>query len=187
MCGVVVGLALATACWTSSPPSRPSPSEVVANPAQPAPARRFEITLQRTPCFGRCPVYPVTLSGDGRVRWRGEANVEAIGERRGYVRAGGLEQLAQALDRAEFLARDEHGQLPQPKMKCVRTGTRTTCTMSTQIAICSSSTSAVITVRRGRTRHRVHHDHCAASPLDELEALIDEVAGTAAWIGRSSR
>ena len=38
------------------------------------------VSLERTPCFGRCPSYKVALYGDGRVEWVGKANVGTVGE-----------------------------------------------------------------------------------------------------------
>ena len=48
---------LLTACWTGS----------ASPPPTPAVESRFEITLERTPCLGTCPVYRVSIDGDGRV------------------------------------------------------------------------------------------------------------------------
>ena len=46
----------------------------------PAPALR-SISYSATPCFGRCPVYRVTVSATGRGTWSGVANVAAVGDR----------------------------------------------------------------------------------------------------------
>ncbi len=41
--------------------------------------------LRRTPCFGTCPAYTITILGDGRARYSGNAHVERIGEYTGRV------------------------------------------------------------------------------------------------------
>ncbi|HEX3810361.1 MAG TPA: DUF6438 domain-containing protein [Rhizomicrobium sp.] len=41
----------------------------------------LRITLQRSPCFGRCPTYKVEIHGDGTVIYRGGSFVAVTGER----------------------------------------------------------------------------------------------------------
>jgi Domain of unknown function (DUF6438) len=38
-----------------------------------------EFSLERTECFGPCPVYKVTIRLDGSVRYVGKKNVQRIG------------------------------------------------------------------------------------------------------------
>jgi hypothetical protein len=47
-------------------------------PAQEGPV---EITLRRTVCYGFCPDYTVSISGDGQVRYEGRAFVNVVGQR----------------------------------------------------------------------------------------------------------
>lgn len=51
------------------------------SPPKPPPATHgiSEIGIERTPCFGSCPVYVCIIRGDGSVRYHGEAGVERIG------------------------------------------------------------------------------------------------------------
>ncbi len=167
------------ACWTGST----SPAEHIASEPAGAPASRFTITLERTACLGNCPVYRVTIRRDGRVNWHGEQGVAAFGERHGSASSERLADLDRALADVRFFARDQRGELEQPKLQCVKTTTTTTCSMQTQISICSDTSRAIITVKRDGATHAVHNNHCAPSPLDALEILIDDVAGTRAWIG----
>jgi hypothetical protein len=44
-----------------------------------------EIGLERTACYGMCPVYNVVIKSDGTVRYKGESNVKMKGERTGSV------------------------------------------------------------------------------------------------------
>jgi hypothetical protein len=41
--------------------------------------RDIEITLERGMCFGTCPVYSVSLFGNGPVLWKGEKYVAVMG------------------------------------------------------------------------------------------------------------
>src|SRR5687767_6036245 len=46
------------------------PDAAASNPSR-APAQPTDfVELQRTPCYGSCPVYTVQIRGDGQVNWR---------------------------------------------------------------------------------------------------------------------
>lgn len=49
--------------------------------------------LQRTSCFGSCPVYTLTVYDNGVVEYYGRSNVEKIGLYRASVKSSVLEQL----------------------------------------------------------------------------------------------
>ncbi|WP_139920177.1 DUF6438 domain-containing protein [Hymenobacter sp. DG01] len=56
----------------ATPPAhaKPKPSKA-AVASKPAPAAQPVITLERTPCFGRCPHYKAYIFPDGRVQYEG--------------------------------------------------------------------------------------------------------------------
>lgn len=41
---------------------------------------KLELTLERTACHGSCPVYTVTVRGDGTCAWHGEQDVGTLGD-----------------------------------------------------------------------------------------------------------
>ncbi|HEX2691137.1 MAG TPA: DUF6438 domain-containing protein [Kofleriaceae bacterium] len=61
----------------------------------PSPSPRHEplATLERTPCFGFCPVYKVTIFRDGIVDYEGIRFVKTQGHATGHLDAGQLVQL----------------------------------------------------------------------------------------------
>jgi hypothetical protein len=61
-----------------------------------------KITLKRTPCYGPCPVYEVTVSGTGEVEYFGEAHVARAGAHRWKISRRRLQRLAEAFDRANY-------------------------------------------------------------------------------------
>lgn len=169
-----LGLLFLAACWTgAAAPDEPAPPEIPST---------FEITMERTPCFGTCPVYRVSIDGDGRVKWRGIANVHALGEQRATVPAKRIAEIERKLEQLKFFELDEHGELPE-KMECVTTGGTSSCSFSKSVTICSDTSVAVLTVRKNHDTYTVRNDHCKRSPLDALEALLDDIARTTAWIG----
>ena len=150
----------------------------MSNERTPARPADFTITLEHTPCLGTCPTYVVTLHADGRVDWTGAEHVAAIGVRHARVSPDRVAQLVELAERARFFERDEDGRLPRPANPC-HNGT---CDFP-EIVICTDISRAVIVINRDGKPHRVTNEHCQASPLDELEREIDEVAGTARWVG----
>ena len=49
--------------------------------------------LRRTPCFGTCPAYTITILGDGRASYSGNAHVERLGEYTGRVEEAMMQAL----------------------------------------------------------------------------------------------
>jgi hypothetical protein len=56
--------------------------------------RITSVTLRRGPCFGRCPVYDVTLAADGVATWSGERFVDRVGRFQGQVDLNNYSRLA---------------------------------------------------------------------------------------------
>ena len=61
-----------------------------------------KITLRRTPCYGPCPVYELTILGTGEVMYLGEAHVARGGAHRWRISGRRLERLAEAFERARY-------------------------------------------------------------------------------------
>lgn len=137
--------------------------------------------MKRTMCFGQCPVYTVTIHGDGSVVFLGEIFVKTTHPQKATLRPGDLATLREALDRSRFFDHDKNGRLPKDPT-CLRSGNSMTCDFEDDV-ICSDTSHSVITVKRGTETHEIDHDHCTASLLDALETTIDELAGTRVWIG----
>jgi hypothetical protein len=61
-----------------------------------------KITLRRTPCYGPCPVYELTILGTGEVTYLGEAHVARAGAHNWTISGRRLERLAEAFERARY-------------------------------------------------------------------------------------
>jgi hypothetical protein len=157
-----------------APPSRDSAATTVtAKTKTTTNAARQDnavITLERTPCFGQCPVYRVTLKGDGTVVFEGKANVDSTGRRVGRVSSDNVKTLvrfADAIGYFSFADSYATGQGCAPYIADMP----------------HAITSIALTARM----KRVDADHgCAAVPrrLSELEAKIDQTSESWRWIGR---
>jgi hypothetical protein len=62
----------------------------------------LRIALRRTMCFGTCPSYSLTVSGNGSVIYNGDAYVQYCGEFRGHVAQEAVRQLVQLFKRANY-------------------------------------------------------------------------------------
>ena len=63
-----------------------------------------EITLERTECYGWCPNYTVTISGDGTVRYEGRTFVKEVGVREGQVSPETVRDLVRTFEDLGFHA-----------------------------------------------------------------------------------
>ena len=70
-----------------------------------APAAAFDsVAMQRSACLGRCPVYEVKISSDGKVTFQGEKYVAYVGTHSGSARASDLARLDQTLSAVDFFS-----------------------------------------------------------------------------------
>jgi hypothetical protein len=166
MMGRSIGLLLALACAprNAAPPAAERTTQASA-------ASHSAVSLERTPCFGGCPVYRIAVSPAGMLTYEGKANVRLIGMASGQIPAKRVEALLIELERAGYFTFANRYALSEPT--CVRYSTDSPTTIS----------SATF---RGRTK-RIEHDYgCGGVPgaLTLLEKRIDEVLGSDRWTGR---
>ena len=131
------------------------------------------ISLERTPCFGTCPVYTISVTALGRVTFEGRAHVLRPGVARAEIPRQRVDSLLLELERAGYFG--FAGRYTASEPACGRYVT--------------DLPSAIISVTRiGRTK-RIEHDHgCGSAPgaLAVLEKRIDEVLGSKWWIENRS-
>jgi hypothetical protein len=130
-----------------------------------------EIVLERTTCYGWCPSYVVTISGDGAVRYHGRNYVREVGDRVGHVGEESVRELLTLFEHARFFELNDRYDAEVTDVPAKR-----------------------ITLRRdGRTK-RVENEWSSAfaeeSPdveihrrLDALADAIDRTVGIDRWIG----
>lgn len=79
-----------------------STNEANSGHAKPAAAAFDTIVLQRTACYGACPIYTVAISADGTSTYTGEKFVKVEGVRRATVSQADIALLSSALKRTTF-------------------------------------------------------------------------------------
>lgn len=182
---------LGGACWTGASPEPTTTNSSLDRSPSRARYQFDSLTLERTGCLGACPIYTVTIYANGAVRWVGEANVASMGMRTGRISRGQIHLLERKLDAIRFFEYDQNGHKPaQPACTQTRVTNGTTTTMTTTcnfsgVVVCSDTSHAIVTLVRDRKEHRVDNAHCdlVNAPLNELEQLIDDAAGTRDWVG----
>jgi hypothetical protein len=129
------------------------------------------ISLERTACFGRCPVYRITASSSGVVNYQGTAHVRHLGGATGQIPAERIGALLNELEEAGYFSFADR--YASSEASCGRYATD----LPTVI------TSATL---NGRTKRVEHDQGCAGAPgaLVVLERRIDDVLGSGQWTGR---
>jgi hypothetical protein len=126
------------------------------------------VRLERTPCFGRCPVYQVTISASGRVSFVGKTFVALQGEATGQASKPRLDSLLAEIERQGYFDFADRYVAGAPACGLYAT----------------DAPSAITEVTHAGRHKRIEHDYgCSQAPaiLAELERGIDDVAGTARW------
>jgi hypothetical protein len=146
----------------ATPPAEDSAAQLTVEPA---------ITLERTACFGGCPVYRLWVAPSGEVTYEGKAHVRKLGPATGKIPLERLLGLLSELEKAGYFSFASRYTVNEPA--CGRHA--------------SDSPSVITSVTlRGRTK-RIEHDYgCGGAPgaLVVLERRIDEVVGSGQWTGR---
>jgi uncharacterized protein DUF6438 len=129
-------------------------------PAQAIP-EDFVIKLERTACYGRCPVYGVSIDARGNVTYDGTSFVRVVGRQTDRIPISKVAALVQTVDRIRFFELEN-------KYRQLITDLPTT----------------FVTVTRDGHSKQVEDYFGAPKSLRDLEQQIDDMAGTARWIER---
>jgi hypothetical protein len=136
-----------------------------------APESGPAVTLERTPCFGTCPVYTVAISRAGEVTFTGKRHVADTGQATATIPPERVDSLLDELEVAGYFGFADAYVMDSPACGMYATDSPTVITSA---------------MRNGATKAIRHDRGCSAAPpkLSQLEQRIDEVAGTGRWIGR---
>jgi hypothetical protein len=163
---LIAGIALLTAC-------APAQNGTIENGGDTGSlvSADSRVSLERTPCYGTCPVYRVAITADGTVSFNGERHTMTTGTATAQIEPQRVAALLRQIEAAGFF-----GMSPKYTMNDKACGLYHT----------DAPTVILDVTLNGRT-HRVEHDlGCGGAPeqLRGLQAKVDSVAGTARWIER---
>ncbi|MEO8672137.1 MAG: DUF6438 domain-containing protein [Tahibacter sp.] len=142
-----------------------------APPAYSEQAGFESLTLERTPCFGGCPIYSATVDREGEIRFQGTRFVAATGPRAAHISPTQVAELATALNAAHFS--ELHASYRTEADGCT--------------ALATDHPGTVIRARIGGVEKSVNY-YTGCSGIAEVERIaalarrIDEIAGTQRWI-----
>jgi hypothetical protein len=125
------------------------------------------IVLERTACFGTCPVYTLTLHSSGAVEFVGTNNVKAKGPQAGRISTQNFARLVKKIEEIDFLNLRVRYDGKNPD------GSGSTVT---------DLPTRKITVTRADQTKTVEDYFRGPPGLVELELLIDELAKSEKWI-----
>ena len=131
-------------------------SAVVAAPSQ---DKNFTITMERTACFGTCPVYKLIISGDGKVVYQGNAYVKTSGVQTYAIPVSKVTELVNAFKQANFFGMQDRYDTPITDMP-----------------------STIVSISMGGKTKTVFDYYGAPEILHNLENKIDEIANANALI-----
>jgi len=134
--------------------------------------KTIAIQLERSPCYGNCPEYSVTIHGDGRVEYNGKTHVTEKGAREGRIETAKVRALASEFEKIKFWSLD--AEYVQAKCK----------------GYCTDMATAVTELRINGLTHRVKHYYgCGGVPksLFDLESSVDRYANSEQWTGNVSK
>ncbi len=131
--------------------------------------KTLRVRMERTGCYGTCPVYTVTIHGDGRVEYEGKRHVKETGTRQARVELETIKALAKEFAKANFLmlSEDYSGE------NCTR--------------YCTDLPTAVTELNLHRRVKHYYGWGGTPKPLFELESAIDKLANTERWTGDVSK
>lgn len=121
------------------------------------------IKLERTPCFGNCPVYSLMIKGNGTVIYSGVQFVKITGIQESTISIDAVDQLLMEFEKADYFSfNDSYTKFGKSDMP-------------------SANTSISL---GGQTKSVNHYlgDLTAPKSLTELENKIDEIVNSDQWI-----
>ena len=121
------------------------------------------ITLERTACFGTCPVYSLTIRGDGTVVYDGKEFVEVKGTTETTISQDQVDQLISEFEKVDYFSLNDNY-------------TERTITDAPTVITSIRLNGKIKTIKH------YHGDLSAPEELAELEDRIDEIVNSAQWI-----
>jgi hypothetical protein len=133
---------------------------LLQTPAAPSPV---VITLERTACYGTCPVYSLEIGGDGTVTYQGRQFVRVIGKATAKISPDAVQQLVAEFERIHYFDLEN--------------------VYTARITDLPTTTTSI---RIGDRFKKVVDHYGGPGDLEKLEDRIDEVAGSDRWIKSSA-
>ena len=140
-----------------------SPITLAQNPAD-----QTLITLERTSCYGECPVYKLTIHGDGSVDYEGRKFVRVTGKQKTKIKPSEVESLLQEFKELDYFGLDDD-------YSTIRNSDGT-------VSVATDLPTTIVSLSAdGRSKEVVDYVG-APEKLRFLERKIYELAGSKRWV-----
>lgn len=129
------------------------------------------ITLERTPCFGFCPMYKVSITADGSVTFEGRDHVKMKGTHTGKIPVEAVRRLVEGFEKINYFSLKDRYRMPEDGCD----------------GMVMDAPGAITSLRINGRQKTVNHNYgCfgvkVLEALKQLETQIDEAANTAQWV-----
>ena len=140
--------------------------------------KQFSLEMNRTNCYGTCPVYSLKIGLDGKVEFEGVNYTATKGKAESQIADEKVKELISEVTKSNFFSfEDDYSQ-----------GSKTCSSSSTDCP------SVILTIKYDENEKTIKHYNCcfvkswlskedALQPLTDLENKIDEIVETKRWIG----
>jgi hypothetical protein len=160
-----LGLALLSTVACRKKATRPTDSTAIdqAHPPDQVAGATPIATLERTGCYGECPVYRLTVSSDGSVVYVGTRWVKVLGRQQYKLTDAQLSELQSAFEHANFMQLRDYDRVEN-----------------------TDDDWAHVSYRRGNIVKHVRHyhgDNSAPPALSSLEDEFDRIVDSGRFIG----
>jgi hypothetical protein len=118
-----------------------------------------EIGIERSACFGECPVYTFILKSDGTFRYEGEKFVKRKGQFTGTISISEFDQLAQTIKNAGYMKLNKTYRRP----------------------VTDLPTAFTMVIMDGRRKIIMDYADSGPQKLQAIEKLIDGLMEKAKW------
>lgn len=129
------------------------------------------ITLERTGCYGMCPIYKITISADGSVIFEGNRFVKKVGSAKSVISQEQIRELIAAFEKFKYFDLKDRYERPEDDCK--------------QWVTDHPSAITSLTLN-GRSKSVIHYYGCRGvevlARLGKLEQAIDDAVNSAQWI-----
>ena len=161
----ILGIALLSSVGCRKRAPKPSDSTAIDQPHPPDQVAGATpiATLERTGCYGECPVYRLTVSSDGSVVYVGTRWVKVLGRQQYKLTDAQLSELQSAFEHATFMQMRDYDRVEN-----------------------TDDDWAHVSYRRGSIVKRVRHyhgDNSAPAALSALEDEFDRIVDSGRFIG----
>ncbi len=149
-------------------PVKPSDASAIDQPHPPdqVAGATPTATLERTGCYGECPVYRLTVNSDGSVVYVGTRWVKVLGRQQYHLSETQLAELLAVFERSGFMQLRDYDRVEN-----------------------TDDDWAHVSYRRGGLVKRVRHyhgDNSAPASLSALEDDFDRIVGSGRFVGMPS-